>query len=375
MVTLYIVVCLLVIIMCPRKYVLSAFIFNSFLLAMLAFNISEQNQHDLIFHWDLYDYYTGKPFSNVMLHYYFKQSPLYCTYVYLLTFLGSHRYLSAISTFLGYFSISKILHYFIAQKGLNKYEYVTIYMVMICTLPWQDYSAGIRGALAFTVCVVGAFEDFEKERPILSIICYGAALFIHQSIALFIGVRLLALITRNTNQITKLITIVFTLMVSIFANGFYNIVSLLANASGISVLHYVAHSINSYLIHGKEFYEYGVVIVRVSAIVLLLWIAYNCSCYYINIDEYEQNSRLIWFFSLLVCTTIGFIGQYDTVCRYSVVCIMMAPLILNLCHNTEAKIVLGDRDDYAYTSLLSVLSIFTLVYYHKIYYSLWIIGE
>lgn len=372
-IVLVFLICALLVMVFPKKYVMVAFFLNSIAIAWLAYTLSTVNQYDLVYHLDLYDNMSGKGLEYVFSHFYFKQSPLYVLYVYCLGFLKNKHLLPAVSTFIGYFSFASILNYFIKKEDFSKIKYVAIYFFILCTLPWHDFSAGIRGALAFTLCSLAVFFDLVKGKSKLGLIIYVLAIFVHQSAIIALFTRLVLFFTKKLNKKGSFgLVCVCMLLFSVLSGAVSQVLILLANGTGLSIINVIAHSFEAYIIGGTDLYEYSVVIIRAMTIVVVLFIIYMCGIRMGN--EYDRKCSIIRYYLLFICLTFSYIGQYDIFCRYSVASILLSSMVLSCCGDAPITFKLGNIFDRSYGFVLVSFSTLVLICYYVIYYSKWVFG-
>lgn len=365
-----IVFCFFNVAVVPKRKVKYAFLINSLVLAWVAYNLSTQNQVDLVFHLGLYEELSKQSIGRVISHFYFKTSPLYVLYVYALRIFDNSHMLPAVNTFLGYISFSGILYSYIKKYNLDKSKYVPVYTFLVCTLPWNDFAAGMRGALAFTVCMFAIFMAYEKEKQVFGTILCILAIFIHQSAIIFLILKIIVDTTKKMTYKGFVIVCGIILIVGIFRNQLFNVASLLANVTGLQILNTVAHSFESYVLKGNDLYEYGVVLVRGTCMLIVTYIASHSY----TIDNNKTSvfdSKIKKLFVLLVCTAFGFVWQYDVFCRYAMASTLLIPMVICNSGEAELKFTAGNYVDKYYGTVLIGAALFVLIYYYQSFYSKW----
>lgn len=368
------VLCILMVAAIPKRRVYYVFLLNSILIAYLAYKVSVENQYDLIFHLDLYGNLMGRSIGYVVSHYYFAQSPLYVLYVYFLSIFKDAHLLPAVSTFIGYFSFSNILYHFIKNEAITKEKYVVIYMLVLFVLPWQDFAAGIRGALGFTVCSWAVYTDFIKSKKKLALLFYVSAIFIHQSAIIALLIRVIWHITNRMNSNQFGFVCILALLFGAFSEAIGEVATLVANMTGLRILSVVARSFSSHTDGGNALYELGPVIVRVAVMLMVLYIIKRCGAELSRRDLIARNIGLLRYYTLFVCITLGYIWQYDIICRYSVASVLLLPMVLSCSGEAPIKYQAGRLVDRSLAVLIIPVAVFILTYHYVIYYSKWSFG-
>lgn len=309
----------------PKSKQLLAGLIASVLMGVLAFYVSERNQWDLIIHRQMYNELMGGGWASAMSKAETFRSPLFVLMEYMLTFLGDERFTSATPTFIGYFILAFLLYNTSKVYHIEKKYYVCAMAFLLLVLPWHDFAAGIRGALAFSICCFALYLDFRKNNTLLGIALIISSVFIHQSAIIFLLLRLFAFVIEMTPIAQKPIFIICLLLGSL-TEFIGPLISELASSVGLGILTTINDSFDSYAVQGKKLYEYRIVLVRIVALLLILYFTYKGKKD--NVKN-KQELSLYNIYIMLMLVSVGFIWQYDIVCRYSVASIMLLPLFVN----------------------------------------------
>lgn len=333
----------------PKSKRVVAVFLSSYIIAVLAYHLTENNQYDLIYHRQFYDTIMDGGFSTAVDYSLVDKSPLYVWIIYLLSYFKDNRLISAVPTFCGYFTLGFML---IKSYWKEKLSLVIAFTFLIFVLPWQDYAAGVRGALAYSICIWAIFLDLRKGRKLLSVPLYIASIYIHQASIIFIFLRLLLFAVRHCFFKDKIVYI-FCLTLGSLTEMLGSMLDSLGKSTGLKILSSVSRSFDSYTGEGSKLYELGIVIVRLAAILLVYYI-YTMS----NSKAAREKDYVYKLYTMLMLVTIGYSWQYDIVCRYSFACILLSSLMLGYCKKK-------------YMSILLIFAILNLLYYYSIYYIHW----
>ena len=350
----FIILSIIIYIILPKKNQMLVVFTTAFLMSILAFYLTDKNQYDLIAHRELYDTLQDGGISAAMLYSAIDRSPLFIWIVYGMSFLDDNRFTTAIPTFIGYFILVYILVRTFQKYERKKNIQVCCLMFLMFVIPWQDYSAGVRGALAFSLCCYGIYLEFRRQKRLLGILFYVVPLFIHQASIIFLILRLLVYIIDICPSFKKNIYALCLLAGSMteFMGG---IIEDIANMTGIRILSIISHSFNGYTSKVDDIYEYSIVILRIFAVLIIYFVSRK---YYNRVIEPHAESSIYSIYTMLMLLSIGFVWQYDIVCRYTVACMMLSPLILYRCSEK-------------YSILMFVFAIFNFIYYNSSYYIKW----
>lgn len=333
----------------PKSKSIIAVCISSFIIAMIAYHLTDNNQYDLVYHRQLYDTIMDGGFYSAVVYSQTDKSPLYIWLVYLLSFFKDNKLISAVPTFFGYFTLGFML---IKSYWKDKLSLVIAFAFFIFVLPWQDYASGIRGALAYSICIWAIFLDLRKDRKLLSIPFYIASIYIHQASIIFIFIRLLMLAVKH-RIIKEKIVYIFCLALGSLTELLGPMLDSIGKSTGLKILSTVSNSFDSYVVEGTKLYELGIVLVRLAAILLLYFVYTNSIS-----KAYKGQDYIYKMYTMLMLVTIGYTWQYDIVCRYSFACILLSSLMLGYCKKQ-------------YMSLLLIFAILNLLYYYSIYYIHW----
>ncbi len=343
--------CIIIYIVFPQKLNLIAVVLSSTVMSVMAFYLSDSNQYDLIFHRNLLDDLINGGFETAVIYSSVDKSPLYIWFEYFLSLFKENRLASAIPTFIGYFSLGFVL-YKMNKDVRIKLKLVLIYSSLIFILPWQDYSAGVRGAFAYSIFLLAVYADMLKNNRITALMLYLCSIYIHQAALVLCLLRMLLLLHQKSFLNYRLVCLICLGLGSMtFVLG--PILHSIAQATDINIFKTISDSFNGYVIKGTKLYEYSVVGLRLFAILLIYYITRKS----LLKDEREQ-SQPFKLYTLIMLTTIGYIWQYDIVCRYSFVCVVLSALLLCRC-----------RIQYIY--LLFIFSLINVLIYNNIYYLTW----
>ena len=367
-------VCVFLAYITPSKYLKQVLLINSCLIAWLGYALNTENQYDLIFHFDMYDYLIGKSIEDVFSYYYTLESPLYVLYVYFLGFFKNKHILPAVTVFIGYYTFSYFLSYCVKKDSLSKKVYMPIYLLILCALPWHDFSAGIRGALAFSICAWAAFFDFVKKEKIKGLAFYIASVFIHQAAIGALLVSLLVHATKKYNKKVKVGIFITILATGLLIRQINTLISFLANSTGLNILQTIANSFASYVVQGKDLYEYRIVIIRALVSIIALFYISTCEFSAENEFLYKKRKEIVYYYTVFVGLTFAFVWQYDVFCRYSVATTLLLPLVLTSYGSAPIVFRLGKIKDRSYGIVMCVVAIFVLVINYGSYYSHWRFG-
>lgn len=336
----------------PAKKQALAAVAIGLLMSVLAFYLTETNQYDLIIHRELYDTLVDGGFSAAMVYSVIDRSPLFVWLIYILSYLGDNRFTSAIPTFAGYFILVYLLIQTSKKYGIRKRVQIAFLLFLLCVLPWQDYSAGIRGALAYSLCCIGVYLEFRKQEKFLGLFFYIVPIFIHQASSIFLLMRVLIYMIKLFPSSKKIIY-AFCLFAGSLVDFIAPIIDSFANMTNLRILSVISGSFESYAIRGKDIYEISIVLLRICA-VLLIYFATRRQ----KDGDTESESHIFFMYTMLMLISIGFAWQYDIVCRYTVACMMLSSLTFYRCNKK-------------YMLLLVVFAILNLIRYNYSYYSKW----
>lgn len=338
----------------PQKQQNLSVVLVSFLMATIAFFMTEVNHYDLISHRGLYETLQEGGISSAFTYSSIDRSPLFIWLVYVLTYLGDSRYTSAVPTFIGYFIVVYLLVQTSKGYKVNKQTQTLLLLFLLFIIPWQDFSAGVRGALSYSLCCLGIFCELYKGQRLFGLFLYIFPIFIHQSSIIFLVIRCLAYLIEKQPSLRKIIYFL-CLLAGSMTEFLGPLIEGLANISGLRILAIVSNSFNTYAIEGKDIYEVSIVVLRVLAVLLIYYATLGFSKSYMV----KKSDRSIYsMYTMLMLFSIGFIWQYDIVCRYTVACMIFSPLILYRCNKK-------------YIAFMVVFSIVTLIKYYGSYYSKW----
>lgn len=333
----------------PKSKSIIAVCISSFIIAMIAYHLTDKNQYDLVYHRQLYDTIIDGGFSSAVVYSQIDRSPLYIWFVYLLSFFKNNKLISAVPTFCGYFTLGFML---IKSYWKEKLSLIIAFAFLIFVLPWQDYAAGVRGALAYSVCIWAIFLDLRKGKKLKSVPFYLTSIFIHQASIIFIFIRLLLLAIRH-RIIKERIVYILCLALGSLTKMVSSILDSIAQSTGLRILSTVSHSFDSYVVKGTKLYEFGIVFVRLAAILLFYYV------YTMSNSKVARNKDYVYkLYTMLMLVTIGFSWQYDIVCRYSFACILLSSMMLGYCKKQ-------------YMSILLIFATINLLFYYSIYYIHW----
>lgn len=348
------ILCIITYKLIPKKNQVLAALGIGFLMSVIAFFLTEKNQHDLIYYREAYDTLQDEGYLGAIAYSAVDRSPLFIWIVYGLSYLEDNRFTSAIPTFIGYF----ILVYLLGQTSIvyeiKKRRQLIFLIFLLFILPWQDYSAGIRGALAYSLCTLGIYFEFRKQMRFLGFIFYIFPIFIHQASIIFLFLRLFLYLIEIIPSIKKYIYLL-CFLIGFITEFMGPAIESLARITGLRILSIVSNSFNSYAIEEKDLYEPRVVILRISAILLIYIITRK---YIISKQETNSESNIFSIYTMLMLLSIGFIWQYDIVCRYTVACMILSSLILYRCNQK-------------YITTIIIFAIINLISYYDSYYSKW----
>lgn len=336
----------------PEKKQALAAVTTGLLMSVLAFYLTETNQYDLIAHRELYDILANGGFSTAMTYSTIDRSPLFVWLIYALSYFVDNRFTSAIPTFVGYFILVYLLIQTSKKYAIRKRIQIVFLLFLLFILPWQDYSAGIRGALAYSLCCFGVYLEFRKREKLLGTIFYIVPIFIHQASVIFLLLRIFIYVIK-VFPFAKKIIYVFCLLAGSIVDFIGPIIDVFGNITDLRILSIISGSFESYTMRGKEMYEISVVLLRVCAVLLIYFTTKRQTD-----NETESEAHIFSIYTMLMLISIGFVWQYDIVCRYTVACMMLSSLTLYRC-NTK------------YITLLVVFAILNLIRYNYSYYSKW----
>lgn len=338
----------------PQHKQILATITTGLLMSVIAFYLTEKNQYDLIKYREVYDTLQDGDIFRAITYSAVDRSPLFIWIVYGLSYFEDNRFVSAIPTFIGYFILVYLLIQTSKDFQVKKYNQLTFLLFLLFIIPWHDYSAGIRGALAYSLCSLGVFWEFRKKEKLLGYVFYIFPIFIHQASIIFLILRLFVYLIKvfpSSKKIIYLLCFFSGSMTEIMGP----VIESLANFTGLSILLIVSNSFNSYAVEGKDVYEISIVILRILAVLLIYFATRKYSKRNV---ETSSESSIFSIYIMLMLIAIGFVWQYDIVCRYTVACMILSPLILYRCNKK-------------YFTTLVLFSILTLIRYYYSYYSKW----
>lgn len=314
-----------------------------------AFFLTEKNQYDLVYHRGLYDTLQEGGLEAAIQYSLIDKSPLYIGLEYILSFFRDNRLASAVPTFLGYFILVYLLGKTSQKYKVSKRTNTIFLIFLLFILPWHDYSAGIRGALAYSLGCLGLYVDVKSKNTVSGVLLYISALFIHQAAIIIIALRLMLLLIEKF-PFMKNFCFILCLSLGSITEILSPILTSLSQMTGLSILGEVSHSFENYVVKGKELYEYSIVFLRIIAILVIYFVTKSSSQY----KERDEQS-IYTIYTMLMLVTIGYIWQYDIVCRYSFACMVISTLILYRCK----------KHNYA---VLLLFSLFNIICYYNIYY-------
>ena len=345
-----ILLCVLLYCIIPQRITLLAIFSTGLVMACGAYFLSEYHQYDLIYYRELYSTLQEGGIQSVFVYSAVERSPGFIWLVYFLTYFADNRLVSAIPTFFGVVTIGFITKKMTHKNGKKKFIGVLIMLIFFFLYPWHALPAAIRNPLAHIFCLIALYWDLETNKFRKALPLYIFAIFIHQSSIIFIFLRiLLYLYTRGS--LKKTIVLSICLFLGSFSEIIGPILDFFVELTGIHILDSVSHSFNSYTTKQDGLYEYGIVIVNVVAILLIY---FSSRIYFRRQDKKDSSSMT--FYTMLMLVTIGYIWQYDILCRFSNACVILSPLVLCRCN-------------YMKLLPLVMFSTFNLVYYYLIYYS------
>lgn len=350
----FIIICIIIYILTPKQNQLLSVFMIAFLMSVSAFYMTGENQHDINVYRELYDTLLDGGISAALLYGAVDRSPLFIWLVYVMTFLEDNRYTSAIPTFIGYFILLYVAYKTFKKYNIRKQKQVLCILFLLFIIPWQDYTGGVRGALAYSLCSLSIYFDFRKQKKKLALMFYIISIFIHQASVIFLVLRLFVLLIGYYPFLKKTIYLL-CLLVGCMTEFMGPVIEFFAKITGLGILSIISNSFNSYAVEGKELYEVSVVILRVTAILIIFLSTRN---YIKDHNETSAESSIFSIYTMLLLLAIGFIWQYDIICRYSVACMILSPLILYRCNSK-------------YIIVMIVFAILNLVRYYDSYYSKW----
>lgn len=336
----------------PAKRQLLSAIGVGLLMFVSAFYLTDTNQYDLVNHREMYDTLQRGGLLAAQQYSEIDRSPLFVWMLYVMSLLEDNRYTSALPTFIGYFILLYLLIQTSRKYKIPKSSQLFFLLFLLCIIPWHDYTAGIRGALAYSLCCLGVYFDFRKNNKLLAAVFYVFPVFIHQAAVIFLILRLFVYLI-NIFPFTKRIIYGLCLLGGSMVQLLGVAADDLANYTGLRILSIISTSFQSYAVEGHDVYEPSVVIIRVCAVLLIYFLTKR------HLDnETESESDIFAMYTMLMLIAIGFVWQYDIVCRYTVACMMLSPLVL---YRTRPDCI----------PLLVLFAILNLLRYYFSYYSHW----
>ena len=333
-VLLIIIICILLALVFKKRMSWSCIV-SAILLGLIAYSISDTGQEDYVIHKTVYDHVQKGGFESIATHYYFLTSPLYVFYVYLLSFFQDNRMLSVINTFLCYLNVFTVMLVAFKRTNGSSRNLLKCFIYLICVLPWVDFSLGIRGGYAFSLCALAFLYDSSPGRyRLLSLLFFIIPIFIHQACSAILLIWLMALFVNKFKGIRRIAFFV-VFLTGLMSASLTLLGDSLSSIPGLQFISVVTHSLDEYAVKqdgGAGVYGTGIVIIRGLGMLIpfvLLLSQYKRSKKNINGD-----GLMVWdvpsiSFSLMMFFTMGYVWQFDMFARYSVACIMLTPFIFS----------------------------------------------
>lgn len=340
----------------PRKRIAWFFVFASLVLAFVGGLVQVKEGADISWHAEVFDLLKANGFRYAMEFERLNNNLGYTIFAFLSSLVfPNYHYMIGLVCFIGYGLLFLLLYLLIKDYNLKTSSYSVIFIWICCMMPFFDFAGGVRGALAFSICSLVLYCDFNKKmNKLVCVLLYIVAFSFHQAAIVAIILRIL-LISKSRKFHVFLCVLVF--LFGVFGIQIANLLNNLASNSGVGIISSLTQSFYIYM--NRSFYEYGPALVKITASAMVL------AFLFIIRPDKKTPSKLIDYYLVLCSFVFGFIYQFDFVNRYAVLALMVSPCVLSTCLSPQFSKKFALLKPLMISASLFVLTYYTLVSYSK----------
>lgn len=313
-------------------------------LGLLAYNYKPTIAGDLYRHYIMLEEFKMYGFNYILKTHYFRDTPTFAVYAYLISLLSKKEFLPMITTFIVYFLPFQVINKICLKYKIRKnYRFISLFFLM-STLSYLSVIGGIRNMLAFSIFSFYMYEElYEKRNKKICYLGYLISLFIHSSVIILLVIKMIPILKKKWIIFISLIFMSWPLHLKL-------IMKLLEKFNGIPIFLMISKQINGYFLKegGGTQYVYSVAFIRSLTLIIIIILLLS-----VFFKKRIQIEKYINFYSILVCFTLAAVFQYDLYVRMvSFLSISSPVIILESLRGKQNK-----KTIYIYMMILAVATI------------------
>ena len=351
----------------PKKYMRAYMILASFGISSLYFFFQPTVRYDLYRHYEslhilrrssLLDILRGN-FSrhNEILESVYQSAPLYLIYAYFISLLQIDELLTVITAFIIYTSTSSIILMAADDIGedIDDWKISFCFLFLLVMLDFRTIS-GLRYMLCYALFAYIFYKDLVRNaNKLLCFIAYIALAFIHNSVWILIGIRVMI-------ELMRVIPKQVLMLICLSAFSFIDLIlKFLERYEGIPMIHALIVKINAYGFGGGTSYENVMSngVVRFAFMVVYLLIYGYCVKKFPKAKVFQKYGDVFLLFSVF---TFGAIKQPDLFIRGNIyLYFSILPYLLLFLHYVVGDTPLWLKPDSSGTGFIETM-IYLMIY-------------
>lgn len=307
-----------------KKSIKTYMIIIVIILSIIAFNFKPTKVYDLYRHYNMLDMCRIYGFQFIITHKDYATLPVGAVYMYIFSLFKQNGYLPAITTFIFYYSIIKVIDKIIkANANLKKKAIIIVLISFFCMFNYIGLISGIRNYLCFGIFFYFLYMDLvEEKKQKVCFIIYFLLGFLHPSIWILTLIRLITSLVKNRN-FSKIIC--FILLIWSYLKQF--IIMILSLFANIPIIQLIIIKLQNYdsveanLVANVPLYTF----VYLTRNIVFLLIFFD----YISQYPEKKKKKYVIYLMYIIAFVFGSLNEYHFFIRMSeFLLLIMIPIII-----------------------------------------------